>query len=287
MGRIAMIDGVLSPLERATVGVEDRGFLYGDSVFETLRTYDGHPFALDEHIERLARSAALVHIPLPIGKSSLVSEVLAAIGAAGNPESYVRVMVTRGSGELGLDPSLAANPLRVILVTPLDPPARGVYERGIRAVTFATRRHADGTEGAGAKIGNYLVSVLAMRTAREAGAGEALIVDRDGFVVEGATSNVFFVLGETLVTPPEGSGILPGITRSVLLRLAPRTGLRVEFRAPRTNEFGAFDEVFVSSSIRELLAVVAIDGAAVGGGTPGPVSWRLLDAFRAYTRNAV
>jgi branched-chain amino acid aminotransferase len=283
--RIAMIDGVIAPLEHARVSVLDRGFLYGDSVFETIRTYDGRPFALGRHLARLEHSAELVHIPLPLPLSELRREVLEAVAAAGFPESYVRLMITRGQGELGLDPALAEKPLRVVLVQPLSPPPAEAYAKGIGAVTHATRRASDATLAAGAKIGNYLVSVLAVREARREGASEALIVDAEGRVVEGATSNVFFVRGKTLVTPPEDAGILAGISRAIVLDVAQDSDFTVELRAPLTSELDGFDEVFISSSIREMLAVVRLDGRAVGTGAPGPAYERLLRAFRLRARD--
>lgn len=287
MSRIAVVDGALSPLSEAKISVLDRGFLYGDSVFETLRSYSGVLFALDRHLARLERSAALARIPMPLSREALSREVTDAVAAAGNAESYVRVMITRGSGELGLDPGLAGTPSRVVIVTPLALPAAEVYERGIAAITFAARRSADGTEAAGAKIGNYLVSVLAMGKARAAGAAEALIVDGAGRIVEGATSNVFFVQDGVLVTPPEDAGILPGITRAVVLEQVSALGIPVRFRCPDVTELPGFDEVFISSSIRELVAVVRVDGMALGNSTPGPVYRRLLAAFRAAARKAI
>jgi branched-chain amino acid aminotransferase len=280
MNRIAVVDGIVAPLAEATVSVLDRGFLYGDSVFETLRTYGGVPFALDRHLSRLERSAALAYIELPLSIPGLAREVHEAVQTAGNAESYVRVMLTRGRGELGLDPGLATETTRVIIVTPLAVPPASVYEHGISAVTFAARRSADGTDAAGAKIGNYLVSVLAMRKARAAGAAEALVVDARGAVVEGATSNVFFVTSGALATPPEEDGILPGITRAVALDVARGLSIPVTFRSPQLEELAGFDEVFISSSIRELVAIVRIDGKLVGDGNPGAVYRRLLAAFR-------
>jgi branched-chain amino acid aminotransferase len=284
MTSIAVVDGAVSPLSEAKVSVLDRGFLYGDSVFETLRTYAGVPFALDRHLARLERSASLAQIRMPLPREALSREVTQAVASAGNPESYVRVMITRGTGELGLDPGLAGTPARVVIVTPLVPPKAAVYERGISAVTFAARRSADGTEAAGAKIGNYLVSVLAMGKAREAGAAEALIVDGAGRVVEGATSNVFFVEGGALITPPEDAGILPGITRAIVLDVASALDVPVRFRCPAVAELSGFDEIFISSSIRELVAVVRVDDVALGNRAPGPVYHRLLAAFRAAVR---
>ena len=258
--------------------------MYGDSVFETIRTYGGAPFALGDHLARLERSAALVFIDLPVSRAVIAEEVERAVRTAGNAESYVRIMFTRGKGELGLDPALAEGPLRVIIVTPLASPPPALYESGIKAHLFRLRRPSDGTAAAGAKLGNYFGSVLAMRAARAVGAKEALVVDGEERVIEGATSNVFFISGSRLVTPPLDAGILPGITRGVLLELAGELRFEVELRAPLVTELSRFEEMFVSSSIRELLAVVNVDGAPIGSGTVGPHFRRLLAAFRSRVR---
>ena len=190
-GRVASIDGVIHAPDEAKVSVYDRGFLYGDSVFETVRTYAGEPFALDEHITRLERSARRVGITLPIAPADLAMEVRLALRAARNAESSARIMITRGSGPVGLDPALAGTPLRVILVEPLAVPAASLYRDGARVITVRTERAGDAAHGA--KVGNYLASLLALQRARIAGAHEALILDAGGRVVEGTTSNVFLV----------------------------------------------------------------------------------------------
>lgn len=284
MAILVVLDGQYCPPAEPSVSVFDRGFLYGDSVFETLRTYDGKPFELEEHLRRLERSAGLVFIPLPISIAELAREVLAAIAAAGNRESYVRVMVTRGQGPLGLDPGLADQPRRVIIVQPLVPPPADQYVQGIGAVSYRTERVLDATSAQGAKIGNYLMSVLALREARKAGAAEALIVDGQGRLLEGASSNVFLVEGGRLITPPVEAGILAGITRAHLLVIADELGIPVELNAFRLEAAAAADELFISSSIRELLPVVCLDGKQIGPGSPGPIYQRLLAAFRSHTR---
>jgi branched-chain amino acid aminotransferase len=281
MATVVVIDGKLMSAESAVVSVFDRGFLYGDSVFETIRTYRGRPYALDEHLERLKWSADRVFIRLPVGTETLRAEVDAALGAAGNAESMIRVMVTRGRGELGLDPDLAEHPTRVVIVSPLKTPPAEAYERGIGVVTFRTQRLADATDAAGAKIANYLIAVLATREARQVGALEALIVDNHGHVVEGTSSNVFAVIDRKLTTPPEHLGILPGITRGRVLELATELGITVELRALSIDELCRADEVFVSSTLREILPVVRIDQTNVSSGAPGPITERLLAAFRA------
>jgi branched-chain amino acid aminotransferase len=282
-----MIDGELRPPGAWQVSVFDRGFLYGDSVFETLRTYRGVPFELAVHLDRLARSAALVFIDLPVPRATLEAEVLATIDAAQNPESYARVMVTRGQGTMGLDPALAAQPSRVIIVQPLSTPPDRFYADGVAAITYRTQRQVDATSAVGAKVGNYLVSVLALREASRVGAVEALIVDARGALLEGATSNVFLVEKGRLITPDVSAGILAGVTRAHLLEVAHSLGVAVELRAPSVTDAYAADELFISSSIRELMPVVRLDDRVIGGGKPGPVFARLRAAFRERVRGSI
>ncbi len=274
------IDGELKQAENAVVSVLDRGFLYGDSVFETLRTYGRKPFALEEHVDRLEKSAERVLIDLPVPRAQISAEIVRAVAESDFDESYVRVMITRGQGALGLDPRVAIRPLRVMIVAPLSPPTLDDYRNGIRVVTFQTSRVQDDTPAAGAKVGNYLVAVLAHKHAAEAGAKEALIKNAAGEVVEGATSNVFWFEGETLWTPPLSAGILAGITRHHILAAAEQLGVNVMMRIPTARELVASDGVFISSSIREMLPVVSIDGQTVTGGTVPPQVTRLHAQFR-------
>lgn len=280
-----MIDGRLHEPEHAQVSVFDRGFLFGDSVFETIRTYDGKPFALGEHLARLVRSSERTFIPLPVTVETLRAEVEETVRAAGNTESYIRVILTRGSGPLGLDSGFEVHATRVVIVAALVSPPRDAYTQGVGLVTYRTQRVAEATDAAGAKVGNYLVAILAMRAAREAGASEALIVDAAGRVVEGASSNVFAVVGGHLVTPPEDDGILLGITRRLVLEVARERGIPVELRSLTVEELYASDEVFVSSSIRELLPAVRVDDRVIGAGVPGTATLDLLVRFREKVKS--
>lgn len=278
MGRLAVIDGIVRAPAEAVVSVYDRGFLYGDSVFETVRTYGGVLFALDEHLSRLEDSALKMGLELPVPRSELADETTRAVAAAGNEESYARIMLTRGSGPVGLDPELAEKALRVILVEPLSVPPPDHYEHGIKAHCVETVRASDAADNA--KLGNYLASALALRKARQAGAHEALVVNRDGLVVEGTTSNVFAVKDGVLVTPPLDSGVLAGITRQRVLDIAGAEGLKVELRAMTPDEIVQSDELFLTSSIREILPVVSVDGRQISDGRPGPLTRRLHRGFR-------
>ncbi len=288
MTSLVIIDGRPMAPEAATVSVFDRGFLYGDSVFEALRTYGGRPFALQRHLARLEQSASRVFIELPVSIGQIGREVASAIVGAGNAESYVRLTLTRGVGEaLGLDPGLSRHPLRVIIVTPLKPPPPEAYTDGVAVVSYRTERVTDHSAAAGAKVGNYLMAVLASRAARAANAAEALIVDGRERVIEGATSNVFAVLDGALVTPPETDGILLGITRETTLEVAAELGVPVRLESLSLSELKRASEVFISSSIRELVPVIRIDGEPVGDGKPGREHARLLAAFRKKCLSSV
>jgi branched-chain amino acid aminotransferase len=280
---LVSLDGRIVPPEAAEVSVFDRGFLYGDSVSAALRTYGGAPFALDAHLDELARSAELVALPhLDFGR--LRSEILAVTRATGNAETELRVILTRGTGAtLGLDPALAQTPFRVVLATELHTTPAWFYERGIRVVTYTTRRTAQGARVVGSCAGVGLSNVLALREAELRGAEQALILNADGEVLEGTGSNVFLVEGGVLVTPPEEAGIWAGVARSLVLELARGLGVEVKPRGLTPSAFFAAEEAFLASDLLELLPVVALDGTPAGGGRPGPVTRQLLAAYRALT----
>lgn len=264
----------------AKVSVYDRGFLYGDTVFETLRTYGGELYALDEHMARLEHSAHELAIDLPVERDVLAQETRDAVREAGNADSYCRIVLSRGSGPVGLDPSAAAEPLRVILVEPLPILDPVLYEHGISAICVQTIRASDAAHSA--KLGNYIASVLALRDAKAAGAREALVVNRDGLVVEGTTANLFAMRDGELVTPPVEAGVLAGITRGVVIEVAEAEGLTIRYAAYPPDVLITSDELFLTSSIRELVPVVRVDGHTIGTGKPGDVTWRLHAAFRRH-----
>ncbi|MCC6748418.1 MAG: aminotransferase class IV [Deltaproteobacteria bacterium] len=276
------IDGQVGDEGSAKISVLDRGFLYGDSVYEVLRTYGGRPFALPEHLERLRHSAELLELPMPLDDAGLRQEIAATIAATGNAESYVRVIVTRGAGPIGLDPALAAGPCRVIIVTALKRWPDELYAQGAPIALVPTGRPAEGPAGGAAKSGNYLTNLLALGRARRSGAHEALLLDAEGHVAEGSSSNVFVVREEGLLTPPVEAGILEGITRRKVIALARRAGIAVH-EQPLTPEdlFGA-SEVFITSTLREVMPVTRVDDRAVGGGVPGRLTTRLRELFTAY-----
>ena len=284
MATTVVLDGHPLPLEEAVISVFDRGFLYGDSVYEVVRTYRGVPFEREAHLERLASSAARIGMELPVTQEVLAKEMELAHRHSGNPDSYVRVVVTRGSGKIGLDPALAEGPRRVIIaqdVTQMVPPA-SVYEDGVEVALVSVRRNLRSAIDPQAKTGNYLNSVMAIAEARTTGAYEAVMLDHQGFITEGSSSNVFVVIGGMVFTPPVGAGILMGVTRTAVLHVARSSGIRVlELPLPE-QVFEEADEMFITSSIRELVPVVRVSGRTIGDGKPGAVTKRLRTLFAAH-----
>lgn len=253
------------------VSVFDRGFLYGDSVFEAVRSHAGKLFRLDAHMERLARSLAIVGIESPLPTRALEDEVRAlAMEALGRlrvrdaaREVAVRFMVTRGSGPLGLKPVAGLAGRRVLFASVYASPPAESYANGIRVACVPTYRPSDAAPGA--KVGNYLESILALRRANEQGADEALIVDGGGAVLEGTTSNVFGVFSDRLVTPPVDR-ILAGVTRRTVLEIAAAAGVEIVERRVTPQELHAADEVFITSTMRGVMPVSRVDDHAIAIG---------------------
>jgi len=273
------IDGRVVDSGEARVSVFDRGFLYGDSVFEVFRTYNGVPFAQREHLERLQRSADRLMIPMPVSMETLSSEVAATLAAAGEGEWYVRIVVTRGTGPLTYDLSTATAPLRVIIAAPVSVPPAEHYERGIAVSLLHASRPTDDERASGAKASNYLANLLAVHEAKQKGAQEALVLGRRGQILEGASSNVFIVKDGKVRTPEPQPGILVGITRATVIAAAAAAGIEVEEGEVRPEDLYGADEAFLTSSIREVMPVVAADGRTIGSGAPGSLTKRLHEGY--------
>jgi branched-chain amino acid aminotransferase len=278
------IDGTISDEAEARISVLDRGFLYGDSVYEVIRTYDGRPFALDEHLDRLERSADLLGIELPVPRQALAREIHETLAAAANPEAYIRVIVTRGSGPINLDPGLAVSPCRVVIVAPLAGIPGHLYEEGAAIHLVAGGRHPGGAVPLGAKSGNYLVNLMALGAARRRGAHEAILLDASGRVAEGASSNIFALRDQQLHTPHLSVGILEGITRHKVIELARAAGLEVLEHDLWPGDLRTADEIFLTSTLREILPVTRVDDWIVGEGVVGPVVRRLRAMYGQQVR---
>lgn len=280
MGVAVNIDGKLFAPEDALISVFDRGFLYGDSVYEVLRTYRGRPFQLPAHLSRLIRSAERIGLPLPRPVHEIAEEIERTLTAARNEESYLRVVCTRGGGDVTLDPAAAAEPRLVIFALPLKPVPRQWYEEGVTAAVVSVRRNLKEAVDPAAKTGNYLNNILALREARQKGADEAVMLDHRGRVTEGSSCNLFFVKDGVVRTPAMSVGILDGITRDRVLELARAEGIVVEEGELYPEEFARADEVFLTSTLREVLPITRWDGSLVGSGRPGPITRRLHAALR-------
>jgi len=274
------VDGRVTEGRLATVSALDRGFLYGDGLYETVRAYDGHPFLLDRHLERMAASAAELRIVDGLDTQALAERVARLVEQLGAPATYIRVNLTRGvhGGMLAVGP--AANPTTAIIARELSPLPDELYQRGVDVVIASIRQNAQSPVPRHKTL-NYLEKLLSKAEAREQGAYEAVFVNTDGQVAEGASSNIFAVVGRRVITPPLEANILPGVTRRQVLSLAAEVGCSVRERPVSVSELRDADEVFLTNSIVELLPVCAVGGRAIGNGSPGPVAHRLLEAYRA------
>ena len=279
------IDGVIHDERTAVVPVFDRGFLYGDSVYEVTRTAGGRPVDLERHLERLDRSATAILLgPLDLG---LVGRELAAtLAAAGNPESYIRIVVTRGAGEMGLDPALADRPRRIVIVRPLKLPDRALYEQGAAVALVAVRRNLRRAVDPAVKSGNYLNNIMALAEAKRAGAYESIMCNAEGRVVEGSSSNLFVARGGELCTPALEDGLLDGITRRRVIELLHGAGREMAEAHLAPDDVRRADEAFITSSVRGVMPVVKVDGAAVGGGAPGPITREAMALYARFLAGA-
>lgn len=275
------IDGRVCDPEQAVVPVFDRGFLYGDSVYEVMRTARGRPVDLGPHLDRLARSAATIALSPPPA-AAITGAIDDTLAAAGNDESYIRVVVTRGAGEIGLDTALAEDPRLIIIVKPLALPARQLYERGADIAIASVERTSPRAVDPGVKSGNYLNNILALHEARKRGAYEALMCDAAGRIAEGATSNVFAVRGGRVVTPNLAIGLLAGITRRRVIDLAAGAGIDIDEGELSPDQLRGADEAFLTSSIRGVMPVRSVDGETLGEAAPGPVTRRIMELYAAY-----
>lgn len=278
MAAVASIDGTIVDLAAARISVLDRGLMFGDGVFEALRTYRGRPDALDQHLARLEHSCAIMHIALGVTRAMLAREVEAAVAAVDAPERYIRIMITRGSFPEALPPMGAGVARRIVIVRPLSPTPDALYARGIRVISAAA---PPSPLWAGAKPTAYLNNLLALGVAQRQSADDALLLGAHGELLEGATSSVFLVQDGKLVTPPLALGILPGITRDRVLACATAEGLGPRERLLHIDDVYRADEVFLTSSVRLIAPVVEVDGLRIGTGAPGPIAQRLSAAYRA------
>jgi len=286
MGLKIYINGQIVPQEDAKISVFDHGLLYGDGVFEGIRAYNGKMFTLDEHLDRLYDSATAISLKIPITKAEIAEAIKQTMKANNLTDSYIRLVVTRGVGKLGLDPNKCATPQIIIITDTIELYSKALYERGLDIVTVTTIRNHFSALDPKIKSLNYLNNILAKIESIQAGAGEALMLNKDGYVAECAGDNVFIFKNNILRTPPSSAGILVGITRNVVMKLATEMGLQVKEELMTRYDLYIADECFLTGTAAEIIPVVKIDGRTIGTGKPGKLTLDLLKRYRDLTQNS-
>jgi branched-chain amino acid aminotransferase len=284
MGFFASIDGVIAPAAEARVSILDNGFTFGDAVYETLRTYGGRPFAVGRHLRRLRASAARIGVEIPLADGELRARLDELLARAGNRESYIRWIISRGVGDISYNFDRVKGPTVAMVVKPYQAFPDTFYDEGIPVSLVSIRRnHPDALDPA-IKSCNLLNNLLATREAQSKGAFEALLLNQSGELAEGAGSNVFVVKKGEALTPPLSAGILAGITREVLFELSAAAGVPMREAALRPAALLDADEAFITSSLKELGPIRTVDGRRIRA-CPGPVTRTLLNAYRSYANS--
>jgi branched-chain amino acid aminotransferase len=278
------IDGKFLPEADAKISVFDHGLLYGDGIFEGIRFYNSRVFRLEEHLERLWDSARSICLEIPMRQSEMTEALLETIRQNGLREGYIRLIVTRGVGNLGLNPVQCKKPSVIIIVATIALYSREVYENGLTVVTCATRRTSPGALNPAVKSLNYLNNVMARIEANLAGADEALMLNDAGNVAECTADNVFVIKRGQIFTPPISAGALRGITRAVVFDIAAELGIKISETEITRHDVFIADECFLTGTAAELISVIKADGRMIGTGKPGPITVRMIDRFREMTR---
>jgi branched-chain amino acid aminotransferase len=278
------IDGKFLPESEAKISVFDHGLLYGDGVFEGIRFYNGRVFRLEEHLDRLWDSARSICLEIPMTSREMTDALLETIRQNDLREGYIRLLVTRGVGNLGLNPAQCKKPSVIIITATIALYPREVYENGLTVVTCATRRTSPGALNPAVKSLNYLNNVMARIEANLAGADEALMLNDAGNVAECTADNVFIVKRGQVFTPPIAAGALRGITRSVVFDIAAETGIKISETDITRHDVFIADECFLTGTAAELIPVIKADGRTIGTGKPGPITARMIERFRELTR---
>lgn len=278
------IAGKFYPQEDAKISVYDHGLLYGDGVFEGMRSYGGKVFRLDRHLERLYDSAKAIWLKIPISPEEMARAVRDTLQVNGIQDGYIRLVVTRGAGTLGLDPNRTSNPQVIIIADKITLYPDEFYQNGLKIVTASTIRNHPAALSPRIKSLNYLNNILAKIEGLRAGCIEALMLNHKGEVAECTGDNIFIVAHGKLLTPPIDAGILEGITREAVIELARASGLEVREIPFTRHDVYIAQECFLTGSAAEVIPVVNVDDRVIGDGKPGPITRRLTEQFRALTR---
>ena len=279
MEEVVWLDGSLIPRSQARLSPFDYGFLYGYGLFETMRAYSGRIFRLERHLERLSRSAKILGINLSVETPELEKALYDVLRANKLANARLRLTISGGEGGIAPDLSSCRTPVLLIVAGEYTPPSSQTYQQGFKAIVSSSRRNSQ-SPVSGLKSLNYLDSLLARREAKAAGADEAIVLNEEGFLAEGSMSNIFLVSGNTLHTPSEDSGILPGITREVVLELALSLGMEAIERKIALEELLQADEAFFTSSLIEIMPLTHVDEQSIGSGRAGMVIQKLMTAYK-------
>ncbi len=278
------INGKYFSKEDAKVSVFDHGLLYGDGVFEGLRAYSGNVFRLQTHLERLYESAQAIMLTIPMAIDDLAEAVRATVARNQITDGYIRLVVTRGAGSLGIDPAKTADPQVIIIADRIEMYPRELYEKGMEIVTAATIRNHPAALNPRIKSLNYLNNILAKLEGKRAGCMEALMLNHVGEVAECTADNIFIVKKGELRTPPVYAGILEGVTRNAILELAEQAGIACHQVTMTRHDVYTADECFLTGSGAEVIPVVKVDSRAIGSGLVGPLTKQLSEAFHRLVR---
>jgi branched-chain amino acid aminotransferase len=277
---LVYVNGHFLPKEEARVSVFDHGYLYGDGIYETLRSYRGKIFLLPRHLSRLKRSADAISLSLPLPLEKIGDALKESLTVNKLGEAYLRIQISRGEGDIGLDPALCPAPAMIIVTKPFKDYPRSLYENGVSVAIVQTRRNHPLALDPAIKSTNFLNNILAKIESLRAGAYEGIMLNWKGQVAEGTISNIFIVKKGVLVTPSLETGILEGVTRDLALRLARAAGIEVKEALLRPRDLLRADECFLTNTTVEVMPVTTIDGASVGDGTPGSVTRTLMQAYK-------
>jgi branched-chain amino acid aminotransferase len=291
MSAMVNVNGRVYDQAHAVISVFDHGFLYGEGVYETLRTYDGEPFLFDRHLRRLRASASRIQLPVPLADDEFAARCRATMTAAGlgreGHEAYLRILVTRGVGELSYDPAACPESSVIIIAKPhVDAPAEA-YERGVTVALVDIVRNHPGTVNPIIKSNNLLNNALAMQEAYRRGAFEGVMRNYRGELAECTTANLFIVKDGATLTPPMESGLLGGLTREFVFEVGRDVGIDVREQVLHDADLFGADEAFLTSTTREIVPIVRVDQRTIGLGEPGPVTRALLDGFRVRARKVL
>lgn len=284
MSELVYINGKFVPKEEASISIYDHGFLYGDGVFEGIRAYNGRVFRLDEHIDRLYDSAKAISLQIPLTKEEMKEIILETLRKNRLKDAYIRPIVTRGIGDLGLDPRKCSNPTVIVITQQWGAMYGDLYEKGLSAITVCIRRNPPESLPPNIKSLNYLNNVLAKIEANVKGGDEAIFLDVRGNISEGSGDNIFIVKRGKIITPPTLNN-LRGITREVAIEIVHRLNIPLYEAQLGLFDLYTADEVFVTGTAAEIAPIVKIDGRIIGDGKPGIITKKLMEEFRKVTES--